>query len=116
MSETTAIVKRDAQGRLLPGQTLNPLGRIKGHDTLAAIKALREEFSPQMIPMIKEVWGEATPKVKVQLIGYLLPYIYDKPATVHHRISTKFEDLLSQLGSNEPVTIEGQVSEDSTKE
>lgn len=117
MSEPKAVTPgRDEKGRILPGFSLNDR-RLRNADEQAFALALRDHYHPQkLIEMIDETWGDATPKVRVQLIGYLLPYLGGKPATVHHRISTKFEDMLAALGSNEPVTIEGQVSEDSTKE
>lgn len=110
MSEKELPVRfRDERGRVLPGVSLND--RRLRTDQQAAIEAIRNEFTPKIVDMINECWREASDKVKVQLLAILIPQIAGKPATVHHRINTKFEDMLAALGSNEPVTIDADLIE-----
>lgn len=110
MSEKELPVRlRDERGRVLPGVSLNDK-RLRT-DQQAAIEAIRNEFTPKIVDMIHECWNEGSAKVKVQLLAILIPQIAGKPATVHHRISTKFEDMLSALGSNEPITVDGEINE-----
>lgn len=115
MSEWPAKPPRDERGRLLPGATLNPGGQIKSAEQRAALEAIRHAFNPRIVDMIIEVWQEGNAKVKAQVLATLLPYLFGRPATEHHRTITKFEDLLKALGSNEKivdVVADGETQKD----
>lgn len=114
MSEKKYVVPRDERGRILPGHSLNPGLYVGKPDERALIQAIREKYHPQVIiDMIGEAWESAknSPKAQISLITLLLGYLAGKPKTMHVRMNTSFEDMLAALGSNEPVTIEGEAEE-----
>lgn len=85
----------------------------------AITEALQGHYSERdMLAKCDAAWEAAersgSAKTMIQWLDTILPwYAGGKLPTKHIRVNTKFEDMLAALGSNEPVTIEGQVNEDS---
>lgn len=111
-------IKRTADGRFLPGFSANPTG-IQNNYQHELVKAIRDKYPPgKIVAMMETCWEMATvgplasPKAAISFMTDLLNRTYGKPQTTHIRVNTKFEDMLAALGSNEPVTIDGEATEE----
>jgi hypothetical protein len=110
---------RDARGRILPGYSLNPGGEIKAISN-EIIKLLNDKYPDDIIhDRLEQVWDQAVELRGVKTMMAWVEFVVTwraggKLPTKHIRVNTKFEDMLAALGSNEPITIEGEASEKET--
>jgi hypothetical protein len=109
------IVPRDEKGRILPGHSLNqgsPHNAIRAELT----QLLQNKYSDDVIyERLEQVWADAAGMRGVKTMMAWLEFVVTwraggKLPTRHIRVNTKFEDMLAALGSNEPVTIDGEAS------
>lgn len=107
---------RDAHGRILPGHSLNPGGRIKPVSN-EIVRILNEHYTDEdILDKLDTVWEEAVALRGVKTMMAWIEFVITwraggKLPTRHIRVNTKFEDMLAALGSDEPVTIGGEVTE-----
>lgn len=117
---STAIEKpkgppRNEKGHILPGHSLNPGGRIKPISN-EIIKLLNDKYSDDTIyERLEQVWAEAAGMRGIKTMMAWIEFVVTwraggKLPTKHIRVSTKFEDMLAALGSNEPMTIDSTSS------
>ena len=113
------VVPRDERGRILPGHTLNIKGFIGPRQQLSKeiITLLNDHYSDDVIVQrLEETWAQAVELRGVKTMMAWLEFVITwraggKLPTRHIRVNTKFEDMLAALGSDEPVTIDGEVTE-----
>lgn len=124
MSEKNEVARkgppRDARGRILPGHTLNDKGFLGPRQQLSKeiITLLNDRYSDDVIiERLERTWEDAVGVRGVKTMMAWLEFVITwraggKLPTRHIRVNTNFEDMLAQLGSNEPVTIDGETEKD----
>lgn len=119
--EKKSVVQRNDKGHFLPGQGGNPAGYsiARRMEDKAITQALRNRYGEEdMLDRYDQAWDMAVQMKSVKAMMTWLEHVTvwwngGKPPTRHIRMNTKFEDMLKALGSNEPVTVDGEVDEDS---
>lgn len=114
------VVPRDERGRILPGHTLNNKGFIGPRQQLSKeiITLLNDHYSDDVIVQrLEETWAQAVELRGVKTMMAWLEFVITwraggKLPTRHIRVNTKFEDMLAALGSDEPMTIDGEVTDE----
>lgn len=113
MSDEKPIIKRDRRGHFLPGNSGNPGGEIK-RTSSEIIRILNEHYTDQdIIDKLDAVWDQAVAMRGIKTMMAWVEFVVTwraggKLPTKHIRVNTKFEDMLSALGRNEPVTVDGE--------
>lgn len=118
MSDSKAIT-RTRTGQFVPGKSPNPGGvPAAGRPNRAITEAMQQNYSAEdLIRRHEEVWELA---VQMRAVKTMMAWLEHttvwwsggKLPTKHIRVSTNFEEMLAQLGSNEPVTIDGETVDD----